>query len=87
MAGDCVSLIGDFFDCLYCHGIIFPLFMSSSLESSLCKSLTNALRKLIYRKITVRYLNRVCRVVTFLNVQNWCVVVDCQGIIVHTAEI
>ena len=87
MAGDCVSLIGDFFDCLYCHGIIFPLFMSSSLESSLCKSLTNALRKLIYRKITVEYLNRVCRVVTFLNIQNWCVVVDCQGIILHTAEI
>lgn len=84
MAGDCVSLIGDFFDCLYCHGIIFPFFMSSSLESSLCKSLTNALRKLIYRKITVEYLNRVCRVVTFLNVQNWCVVVDCQGIILCT---
>lgn len=57
--------------------------MSSSLESSLCKSLTNALRKLIYRKITVEYLNRVCRVVTFLNVQNLCVVVDCQGIIVQ----
>ena len=28
----------------------FSFFMSSSLESSWCKSLTNALRKLIYRK-------------------------------------
>ena len=36
MAGDCVSLIGDFFDCLYCHGIIFPFFMVHEVSKQEC---------------------------------------------------